>query len=527
MARTGRCNGGGACEVDPVTRIATEVYGTGEAPGDTRPRPDDRARSRRIGPRRSGARPAHDRPSGERVVHNSPLLHRSRARSPGITALRHRRSMTLLAHPLRIPPRLRPPARFVSGPLRAVVALAVAAVLSGAPAWVGSERASAGSRSAGLPVRAAPGAGVGAGPAAGQAPAPGEGPGAGSGAGASRTESAPGAPAGSPPAAGRRGSPAADPAHGPSRKLPSPAPPPRPTGGTAERSGPQYPERSSPGRTTGIREPASPGGIRRRRAGSPVTRSPGPTAAERFRDPWAPGARSGPPPTPGGKGSLPTPGGKEDRGAPDPAAPRSSAVRVVPPADVPGGRAWPVGGEGPSGRPDVVRGWDPPESPYAEGHRGVDLAAAPGSAVRAAAARHASRSPGRVAGRRPVARISQARVPALADHLRAGARVRGRRGRVAGSGEGGHARRRPLPLPAAAASTGACAGATPTSTRCPCCRPACCGGPPGCCRSSGYRRRVPERVVPRSPRDRPVGGTRARRAQQGGRSRAGPGTARC
>lgn len=35
--------------------------------------------------------------------------------------------------------------------------------------------------------------------------------------------------------------------------------------------------------------------------------------------------------------------------------------------------------------PDVVRGWEPPAGPYAAGHRGVDLAAPPGTEVRAVA----------------------------------------------------------------------------------------------------------------------------------------------
>ncbi|WAU84619.1 M23 family metallopeptidase [Streptomyces sp. Qhu-G9] len=57
------------------------------------------------------------------------------------------------------------------------------------------------------------------------------------------------------------------------------------------------------------------------------------------------------------------------------------------------GRAWPVGS-----RPSVVRGWEPPATAYGHGHRGVDLTAAPGSPVRAAAPGRVSFA-GRVAGR--------------------------------------------------------------------------------------------------------------------------------
>ncbi len=40
---------------------------------------------------------------------------------------------------------------------------------------------------------------------------------------------------------------------------------------------------------------------------------------------------------------------------------------------------WPLDPE-----PEVVRGFEPPPTPYASGHRGVDLAGAPGQAVRSA-----------------------------------------------------------------------------------------------------------------------------------------------
>jgi murein DD-endopeptidase MepM/ murein hydrolase activator NlpD len=72
-----------------------------------------------------------------------------------------------------------------------------------------------------------------------------------------------------------------------------------------------------------------------------------------------------------------------------------------PPAQVPAvpavARVWPVGV-----RPAVVRGWEPPATPYGRGHRGVDLAAAAGAPVRAVAAGRVSFA-GRVAGRGVVA----------------------------------------------------------------------------------------------------------------------------
>jgi murein DD-endopeptidase MepM/ murein hydrolase activator NlpD len=56
-------------------------------------------------------------------------------------------------------------------------------------------------------------------------------------------------------------------------------------------------------------------------------------------------------------------------------------------------RTWPVGT-----RPLVLRAWEPPPTPYARGHRGVDLATVTGAPVRAVAAGRVSFA-GRVAGR--------------------------------------------------------------------------------------------------------------------------------
>ncbi|MFF9057174.1 murein hydrolase activator EnvC family protein [Streptomyces sp. NPDC014882] len=81
--------------------------------------------------------------------------------------------------------------------------------------------------------------------------------------------------------------------------------------------------------------------------------------------------------------------------APPPVRPSAPAPDPAPaPAPVPViARSWPVGV-----RPVVVRGWDPPATPYARGHRGVDLAAPAGAPVRAVAAGRVLFA-GQVAGR--------------------------------------------------------------------------------------------------------------------------------
>jgi murein DD-endopeptidase MepM/ murein hydrolase activator NlpD len=59
---------------------------------------------------------------------------------------------------------------------------------------------------------------------------------------------------------------------------------------------------------------------------------------------------------------------------------------------------WPVEGGDGAVRPMVTRGWEPPPSPWAAGHRGVDLGASEGRAVRTAGDGRVSFA-GQVAGR--------------------------------------------------------------------------------------------------------------------------------
>ncbi|MGK5641293.1 M23 family metallopeptidase, partial [Streptomyces sp. URMC 126] len=74
-------------------------------------------------------------------------------------------------------------------------------------------------------------------------------------------------------------------------------------------------------------------------------------------------------------------------------APPVPAPPVPAPPGGAGARVWPVGT-----RPAIPRGWEPPAVRWARGHRGVDLAAAPGTPVRAAAGGVVSFA-GTVAGR--------------------------------------------------------------------------------------------------------------------------------
>lgn len=102
-------------------------------------------------------------------------------------------------------------------------------------------------------------------------------------------------------------------------------------------------------------------------------------------------ARSGGPGTAGsgGDGTARTGGDGAAESGRRPAMKPSEESAGVPAV----GRSWPVGG-----RPRVLRGWEPPATVYGRGHRGVDLAAAAGTPVRAVAAGRVSFA-GRVAGK--------------------------------------------------------------------------------------------------------------------------------
>ncbi|MFI1184768.1 peptidoglycan DD-metalloendopeptidase family protein [Streptomyces californicus] len=111
--------------------------------------------------------------------------------------------------------------------------------------------------------------------------------------------------------------------------------------------------------------------------------------------------------TPVGAASSPEPAADKGRGpsattdtdaGSDPASapppqPEPNPGPVAEPGRGGGGRSWPL-----AGRPTVLRGWEPPAGPYGPGHRGVDLAAAAGDRVLAAADGRVSFA-GRVAGR--------------------------------------------------------------------------------------------------------------------------------
>ncbi|MGA5231992.1 murein hydrolase activator EnvC family protein [Streptomyces koyangensis] len=143
-------------------------------------------------------------------------------------------------------------------------------------------------------------------------------------------------------------------------------------------------------------------------------------SAVRAAEPPAPAP---PPPTPAGDGTAasskphPTrtsPQGRRQATTPSRARPSGRAAASHPrsrprprpapephlrqpdapaPGAVPGPRSWPVGS-----RPHVARGWEPPATDFGPGHRGVDLTAAVGTTVRAAATGRVSFA-GPVAGR--------------------------------------------------------------------------------------------------------------------------------
>ncbi|MFD3973081.1 murein hydrolase activator EnvC family protein [Streptomyces cyaneofuscatus] len=112
---------------------------------------------------------------------------------------------------------------------------------------------------------------------------------------------------------------------------------------------------------------------------------------------FLPAARTGeaPPPTePDAEAEAPPPTAGPDAGANTGAGTDAGAGAGRPTfAELDGGPVWPL-----AGRPAVLRGWEPPVTPYGPGHRGVDLAARPGEAVVAAATGRVSFT-GRVAGR--------------------------------------------------------------------------------------------------------------------------------
>lgn len=126
-------------------------------------------------------------------------------------------------------------------------------------------------------------------------------------------------------------------------------------------------------------------------AGPPAPDGPAPTPA-------SPSSRSAAPPSPGPEPTpkpvpAPKPGKGESKAPPTPSAPPERKPESWPEDLDVGARSWPVGAP-----PPVLRGWVPPASPYGPGHRGVDLGAEPGAAVRAAAAGRVLFA-GKVAGR--------------------------------------------------------------------------------------------------------------------------------
>ncbi|WP_435877922.1 murein hydrolase activator EnvC family protein [Streptomyces kurssanovii] len=170
-------------------------------------------------------------------------------------------------------------------------------------------------------------------------------------------------------------------------------------------TGPSWRERhprlvtvGGPGRIVTVGGPGIGGLMPLARGSSPPGAPAGPTGTTAGHRPAAPDPDADAPRSAdiddGATTKAPDPVPDLDLDAPPSADIDDDATTKAPGPDPDAPRSWPVGAP----RPLVVRGWEPPSSPYGPGHRGVDLAAAAGTPVRAAASGTVSFA-GSVAGR--------------------------------------------------------------------------------------------------------------------------------